>query len=295
MKDEINAAVTFLIRIISGSNNQLSKQQTDDLQEKITQLLTSKFHNHWHPDRPSKGQAFRCIRVNSLNRNDTVLESACQSIGITYGELKIPIELTLWIDPEEVTCRFGEHKGSYCMLAKFKGSNKENYVNQVDINDLEQKAIERQKQASYDLMNSKKKKYIKNNFKTNTTLASIRNNTNAYDIPATTCQSIPTTSYYASSPNTKFYSTSPLQMQYQTNANTNGQQQTNSSGLFSPNRIASYRNFNNTSSYMNVSKSMIRNLRTSFDSINGFNEPVYLNQAGPADRFHWMNKSIVKA
>lgn len=59
MKDEINAAVTFLIRIIGGSNNQLTKQQTDELQEKITQLLTNKFHNHWHPDKPSKGQAFR--------------------------------------------------------------------------------------------------------------------------------------------------------------------------------------------------------------------------------------------
>lgn len=59
MKDEISAAATFLIRIISGSNSQLTKQQTDDLQEKITLLLTNKFHNHWHPDKPSKGQAFR--------------------------------------------------------------------------------------------------------------------------------------------------------------------------------------------------------------------------------------------
>ena len=61
MKDEINAAVTFLIRIISGSNNQLTKQQTDDLQENIAQFLTNKFLNHWHPDKPSKGQAFRYV------------------------------------------------------------------------------------------------------------------------------------------------------------------------------------------------------------------------------------------
>lgn len=59
MKDEINAAVTFLIRMICVNNSQLSKQQTDDLQEKITLLLTNKFHNHWFPDKPCKGQAFR--------------------------------------------------------------------------------------------------------------------------------------------------------------------------------------------------------------------------------------------
>ena len=102
MKDEINAAVTFLIRIISGSNSQLTKQQTDDLQEKIGQLLTNKFHNHWHPDKPYRGQAYRCIRVNSLNRSDSVLESACQSAGLSYEELNMPLELTLWIDPSEV-------------------------------------------------------------------------------------------------------------------------------------------------------------------------------------------------
>lgn len=204
----------------------------------------------------------------------------------------MPIELTLWIDPEEVTARFGEHKGSYCLLAKFKGGNKENFVNQININELEQKSMERQRQASYELMNSRKKKYIKNGFNKNTALTSVHVNNNnnivnGYDVTTAATQATNYYPFYASSsPNTKYYSTSPPQMQ-----------QTSSSGLFSPSRMSPYRNFNNTT-YMNVSKSMIRNLRTSFDNIGTTalsHEPAYSTYSGDPDRFHWMNKSIVKA
>jgi protein Tob/BTG len=38
----------------------------------------------------------------------------------------LPVELTLWVDPKEVCCRFGESKGSYCTLASF--DDKENIV-----------------------------------------------------------------------------------------------------------------------------------------------------------------------
>lgn len=241
--------------------------------------------------------------MNSLSRSDSVLESACQSAGVSYDDLKMPLELTLWIDPEEVVARFGEHKGSFCLLAKFKGGNKENFVHQININELEQKSIDRQRQASYELMNSRKKKYVKNGFSknVNTALTSVHvnnnnnnitnNAVNGYDVSTSTQASNYYPFYASSSPNTKYYSTSPPQIQ------------TSSSGLFSPNRMSPYRNFNNTS-YMNASKSMIRNLstnlRTSFDSIAPFTLSHEQTYQGPSalsgpDRFHWMNKSIVKA
>ncbi|KAB7506301.1 hypothetical protein Anas_08231 [Armadillidium nasatum] len=34
-------------------------------------------------------------------------------------DLNLPLELTVWVDPNEVSCRFGEHKGSYCTVASF--------------------------------------------------------------------------------------------------------------------------------------------------------------------------------
>lgn len=195
------------------------------------------------------------------------------------------------------SCRFGEHKGSYCLLAKFKDGNKENFVNQININELEQKSMERQRQASIDLMNSRKKKYVKNAFN-KAALAAVHLNGNgasnvnaattaAYDV-STANQAASYYPFYASSPNTKYFSTSPPQIQQQ-------QPTSSSSGLYSPSRMSPYRNnFNSNASYMNVSKSMIRNLRTSFDSIGASlqHEPAYPQVP---DRFHWMNKSIVKA
>ena len=72
------------------------------------------------------GQGYRCIRVNGHNRRDATIESAANAAGVKYEDLSLPVELTLWVDPREVCCRFGESKGSYCTLASFDG--KENIV-----------------------------------------------------------------------------------------------------------------------------------------------------------------------
>lgn len=44
--------------------------------------------------------------------------------------------------------RFGEHKGSYCVVASFKDGNKENFVDQINVDELEQKSMERAKQVN---------------------------------------------------------------------------------------------------------------------------------------------------
>ncbi|OTF75250.1 B-cell translocation protein-like protein [Euroglyphus maynei] len=69
------------------------------------EILTQRFQNHWYPNNPSKGQGYRCIRINQNCRVDYSIEMACQHAGISYDALRLPVELTLWIDPSEVTCR----------------------------------------------------------------------------------------------------------------------------------------------------------------------------------------------
>lgn len=86
----------------------------------LTEALYERFHNHWFPEQPTKGQAYRCIRLNEWDRHDTTIQKACSQCGIDYKDLQLPVELTLWVDPSEVTCRFGENKGSHCLVAKFK-------------------------------------------------------------------------------------------------------------------------------------------------------------------------------
>lgn len=125
MRNEITAAVLFLVQLIE-KNEKFSPDQLECFKRRLVELLTERFKNHWFPDKPFKGQGYRCIRVNGHNRRDATLESAASAAGVKYEDLSLPVELTLWVDPNEVCCRFGESKGSYCTLASF--DDKENTV-----------------------------------------------------------------------------------------------------------------------------------------------------------------------
>jgi protein Tob/BTG len=125
MLNEIQAAVLFLGQLIE-KNEKFSPDQLERFKRHLVEELMERFKNHWFPDKPFKGQGYRCIRVNSHNRWDATLESAANAAGVKYEDLSLPMELTLWVDPNEVCCRFGESKGSYCILASF--DNKENAV-----------------------------------------------------------------------------------------------------------------------------------------------------------------------
>lgn len=120
MRDEISAAVLFLVRLIERSEN-FNQAQLERFKTHLSDLLMQRFENHWFPDKPCKGQGYRCIRVNECSRRDAILERAAVACGLKYEDLKLPVELTIWVDPKEVCCRFGEHKGSYCTLASFPG------------------------------------------------------------------------------------------------------------------------------------------------------------------------------
>lgn len=73
------------------------------------------YKHHWFPDRPCKGSGYRCIRIN--HKMDPLVGQAGQRIGLTIQQLYmlLPSELTLWVDPFEVSYRIGED-GSICVL-----------------------------------------------------------------------------------------------------------------------------------------------------------------------------------
>ena len=43
--------------------------------------------------------------MNRVQLRDPVLERACVQSGVHYEGLGLPRELTLWVDPGEVSCR----------------------------------------------------------------------------------------------------------------------------------------------------------------------------------------------
>uniref|UniRef100_A0A8C5DIU5 B-cell translocation gene 3 n=1 Tax=Gouania willdenowi TaxID=441366 RepID=A0A8C5DIU5_GOUWI len=107
MKSEIAAVVSFLKRLVK-LKNKVEVEKMDLFAERLTVALQEKFEGHWVPERPSKGQAYRCIRVNAFHKYDPELLRACRESGVHYGDLGLPWEITLWVDPGEV-CGRGAH------------------------------------------------------------------------------------------------------------------------------------------------------------------------------------------
>jgi hypothetical protein len=139
MREEIAAAVVFITRMVK-KNEDVSKDKVEEFSDKLSAVLVEKFKNHWYQENPLKGQAYRCIRVNETEPIDPVLQQAAEDCGLKYKDLKLPTELTLWVDPSEVCCRFGEAKGSYCTLASFKNGNMDVKAHKIDLECVLEKA-----------------------------------------------------------------------------------------------------------------------------------------------------------
>jgi len=279
MIDEISAAVLFLTRLI-GKNEKLNQIQIEDFKTTLSTLLVQRFKNHWFPEKPFKGQGYRCIRVNEMNRKDPVLEKAAQECGLKYEDLQLPVELTVWVDPTEVCCRFGEHKGSYCTVASFKEGDKENFVDNININELKKHSDERSKQDKWIA----KKSPSKDRSSTNTpTYRNPLNQQQQQQAAATQQQQVyfhqPTFqqphqaySHYGSSPPSYIFIPSPVSTSSIT------------SSTFSS-TMTPY-------GKMHIPGSRVTSHRTNFATF-----PHILQQQQiilPNDRFHWVNKTVVK-
>ncbi|XP_074648514.1 protein Tob1-like [Tubulanus polymorphus] len=126
MHVEVSVALNF---VISYLYNKLPRRRVDMLADELEKGLKKKFEGHWYPDKPLKGTAFRCIRVNG-EKIDAVIINAALACGIEIGEITgyLPDDLTLWIDPNEVSYRIGE-KGVVKVLYSEKKPEVEGFDN----------------------------------------------------------------------------------------------------------------------------------------------------------------------
>ncbi|XP_061676252.1 maternal B9.15 protein [Syngnathoides biaculeatus] len=108
MKREVKAGVNFFKRLVVA-RGKLDEAKATLFADKLQQLLCDKYDGHWYPDCPSRGQAFRCIRINTAAPKDEVLLKACEESELTLGDLCLPPEVTVWIDPLEVCARSREN------------------------------------------------------------------------------------------------------------------------------------------------------------------------------------------
>jgi len=103
MKSEIDSAVNFLSNILRSGDVGLTADQLISFRRCLATTLVTRYRDHWFPDRPQRGSAYRCVRI--VNRKlDRLLASAAAAAGVPEPLLErlLPTELTLWVDPDEV-------------------------------------------------------------------------------------------------------------------------------------------------------------------------------------------------
>jgi len=111
MHTEIESAVKFLVNELSQRLEKVSEDNCDILKQRLSELLKQKFENHWYPDKPLKGCAYRCINISIDDGSvDSVLLKAGEEVGIMKNDLVSVFSkgLALWIDPNDVSCRLGK-------------------------------------------------------------------------------------------------------------------------------------------------------------------------------------------
>lgn len=110
----------------------LSPEQLERFKDAIEAHLEDHYQDHWFPTQPNKGSAYRCIRINQ--KMDPIIAKAGLKCGLDQKALRtiFPGELTLWIDPKEVSYRIGEN-GSICVLYEgAKDSNDDKAASSVN-------------------------------------------------------------------------------------------------------------------------------------------------------------------
>ncbi|XP_077590856.1 protein Tob2 [Stigmatopora nigra] len=105
---EVKVALNF---IVSYLYNKLPRRRADLFGEELERILVSRFEGHWYPEAPLRGSAFRCLHLGAPR--DPVVELAAKRSGLDTEEVRanVPAELSVWIDPYEVSYQIGEKGG----------------------------------------------------------------------------------------------------------------------------------------------------------------------------------------
>uniref|UniRef100_G1N920 Transducer of ERBB2, 1 n=1 Tax=Meleagris gallopavo TaxID=9103 RepID=G1N920_MELGA len=105
MQLEIQVALNF---IISYLYNKLPRRRVNIFGEELERLLKKKYEGHWYPEKPYKGSGFRCIHIGE--KVDPVIEQASKESGLDIDDVRgnLPQDLSVWIDPFEVSYQIGE-------------------------------------------------------------------------------------------------------------------------------------------------------------------------------------------
>ncbi|GFS57661.1 protein BTG2 [Nephila pilipes] len=125
MKVEIGIASDFLTGMMR--NKCPNPNKVEHFKNNLVNLLKDHFEQHWFPGSPTRGSAYRCIRIHH-SRMDPLVLKAAHACGFNERIIQesLPKDLTLWIDPCNVSYRFGEN-GSVAVLYEIPNLNEDTY------------------------------------------------------------------------------------------------------------------------------------------------------------------------
>lgn len=112
---EIESASSFLANLLRLENRHIKIARVEMFRKTLEDLLRHHYQHHWFPEKPCKGSGYRCLRIN--HKMDPLIAKAGDVCGFNEADLRklLPNELTMWVDPQEVSYRIGEN-GSICVL-----------------------------------------------------------------------------------------------------------------------------------------------------------------------------------
>ncbi|CAF1078436.1 unnamed protein product [Adineta steineri] len=136
MKEEINAALDLLVSYALRFGS-IKEENIEKFRTHLQKVLLERYQGHWYPDKPVKGQAYRSLEFNKENGyHDAIVSQTCNDLGFAPNLLGIQHDITLWIDPYEVTIRLGNHaspkENQQLLVARFDREGNELVKNDLD-------------------------------------------------------------------------------------------------------------------------------------------------------------------
>jgi protein Tob/BTG len=115
MLHEVRSAVNFVTNILQKGTN-IDTATVETFKQSLFNFLCLHYQDHWFPEKPNKGSAYRCMRIVNKKMDPLILRAGVHC-GLTEHQLRLlfPSELTVWVDPNEVSYRIGE-EGSIGVL-----------------------------------------------------------------------------------------------------------------------------------------------------------------------------------
>jgi len=108
MHTELTCAARFLAQTL-----RLEGDRAQAFASALASSLERRFAGHWHPAAPHRGSGFRALRHSAASGySDDALARAARAAGVDLNAV-LPPDLTLWIDPNEVSVRVGEMGGVF--------------------------------------------------------------------------------------------------------------------------------------------------------------------------------------